>query len=115
MPVAADSPDNVYREQLRSLCVGLPLWNPNPPETIHNVAIGDVGYFHEGTFICMFNVMLPWDHPSNGNFGKPEPYKSLDCGLFPNIMERHFDRTEYYSSRVSVSTETNDNIQVHDR
>jgi hypothetical protein len=113
MPV--DPPFNVYQDRLTSLRFGHPLWNPNPPETIHNVSIGDVGYFHKGTFICMFNVMLPWDHPSNGKLGKPEPYKSLDCGPFTNTIERHFDRAEYYSRRVSVSAETNDSMQIYDK
>ena len=79
------------------------------------VSIGDVGYLDNGAFMRMFNVMLPWDHPSNGNLGKPEPYESLDCSPFTNIMERHLDRTEYYSSRVTVFTEANNNIQVRDR
>jgi hypothetical protein len=37
-------------------------------------------YLHEVTFtgICMFNVMLPWNHPPDAKLGKSDPYKSLD-------------------------------------
>ena len=103
MPV--DPPFNVYREQLASQYQGYALWNPNPPKTMYNhVSIGDVGYVRAGVFIRMFNVILPWDHESNRTLGKPEPYESLDCGSFAQILEAHEKAQEYYSSYVSAET-----------
>ncbi|KAF8474356.1 hypothetical protein DFH94DRAFT_761713 [Russula ochroleuca] len=105
MPVDTLAPFNVYRDQLATLSHGLALWNPNPPKEFYdNVSIGDVGYLHEGTFIRMFNVMLPWDDPSNGKLGVPDPYEPLDCGRFANTMERNFDRVDHYSRYVSAET-----------
>ena len=103
MPV--DPPFNVYRDQLTSLSHGLALWNPNPPKQIYNrVSIGDVGYLQKGTFIRMFNVILPSDHSSNRTLGNPEPYEPLDCGPFANTLEEHFDRVDHYSRHVSAVT-----------
>ena len=86
------------------------MWNPNPPKNIYNkVSIGDVGYLQEGTFIRMFNVMLPWDHPSNAMLGYPEIYELLDCGPFANTLGGDFDATEHYSRHVSAKTNA-DNI-----
>lgn len=103
MPV--DPPFNVYRDQITALSQGLALWNPNPPKRIYNnVSIGDVGYLHEGTFIRMFNVMLPWDHPSNRTLGVPEFYEPLDVGPFTNTLEGAFDKVEHYSRNVTAET-----------
>ena len=75
-PMPMDTPSNVYWDQLSALSHGIALWNPDlPNEIFNNVSIGDVGYLHEGTFIRMFNVMLPWNHPSNRTFGDPKPYE----------------------------------------
>jgi len=110
MPV--DPPHTVYQDQLTTLSHGLALWNPTPPKTIYNnVSIGDVGYLHEGTFIRMFNVTLPWDHPSNGILGRPEPYDSLDCGPFTNTIEDHFGKVDY-SSRFFTAETTACNAQA---
>lgn len=104
MPV--NPPFTVYRDQLTSLFHGLALWKPNPPEDFYDkVSIGDVGYVYEGVFIRMFNVMLPWDHESNGILGKPMRYEPLSCGEFRNTLKGPFDEGEYCSP--SVSTETN--------
>lgn len=104
MSLAVDQPFNVYRDQLTALCHGLPLWNPDPLKKVYDkVSIGDVGYLREGTFIHMFNAMLPWDHPSNKTLVIPEPYKYLDCGPFTNILEDDFDKVEHYSHSVSSS------------
>jgi hypothetical protein len=74
MPVD-NTPSTVYRDQLSALSDGIALWNPAPQKKLHNkVSIDDVGYLHDGMFIRMFNVILPWDDPSNGVLGKPEPY-----------------------------------------
>ena len=102
MPV--DSPVyKVYQDQLTTLSHGLALWNPNPPKEIYDkVSIGDVGYLHEGSFIRMFNVMLPWGHEANRKLGEPEPYESLDCGPFANVLKRQFDRVKHCSRYVSA-------------
>lgn len=104
MPV--NPPYTIYRDQLTSLFHGHALWKPNPPKAIYDkVSIGDVGYVHEGGFIRMFNVMLPWDHESNGKLGKPVPYESLSCGAFANNVGDPLDKGEHCSP--SVSKETN--------
>ncbi len=84
------------------------MWNPSPrKKNINNVSIGDVGYLHEGTFIRIFNVTLPWNHPSNGLVGKLEPYEPLDGGPFTNTIEAHaarFDKVDHYSRFVTAET-----------
>jgi hypothetical protein len=128
MPVLVDTPSNVYRDQLTSLSLGLAVWNPDPPinpnppsdpyaahlprKIYDKVSIGDVGYLHDGTFIRLFNVMLPWDHPSNRTLGYPEPYESLDCGPFINTFRTNIKKVEHCSP--SVSAEANDS-NVHAR
>jgi hypothetical protein len=83
-----------------------------PSQKIYNnVSIGDVGYLHEGTFIRMFNVMLPWDDPSNRTLGQPEPYEPLDCGPFANTLEAPFRQVDHYSRFVSADTNA-DNMQA---
>jgi hypothetical protein len=99
MPVDLPSVSKVYQDQM-SLSHGLALWNPNPPKD--KVSIGDVGYLHEGSFIRMFNVMLPWSHESNRTLGEPEPYESLDCGPLANTLKHQFDRVKHYSRYVSA-------------
>ena len=92
----------VYRDQLTALSNGLALWNPKPSKNIYDkVSIGDVGYLHEGTFIRMFNVTLPCDHPSNRMLGNPEPYDLLDCGPFTNTIDDVFDKVDHYSRYVT--------------
>ena len=94
---------DVYRDQLSTLSQGIALWNPNPLKDIYNcVSIGDVGYLREGSFIRMFNVMLPWHHLSNRKLGDPEPYEPLDCGPFANTIRANFNSVEYYSRYVSA-------------
>ena len=104
-----DPPSIVYRDQLYSLGLGIALWDPAPQKKFYDkVSIGDVGYLHEGTFIRLFNVILPWDDPSNGKLGNPEYYESLDYGPFSNTIEKQVQRE--YCSRYSVSTDPNDDI-----
>ena len=101
MPV--DSPFTVYRDQLKRLSDGLPLWNPIPLKKIYNtVSIGDVGYLDGGTFIRMFNVTLPWNHPSNRLLGVPEPYDPLDSGPLTNTIGAHFDKLDLHSQFVTA-------------
>ena len=103
MPVDLPPASKVYQDQMATLSHGLALWDPNPLKEIYDkVSIGDVGYLHEGSFIRMFNVMLPWSHDSNRALGEPEPYKSLDCGPFANTFKRQFNRVKHYTHYVSA-------------
>jgi hypothetical protein len=105
MPVDPPPVPKVYQDQMATLSHGLALWNPSPPKEIcDKVSIGDVGYLHEGSFIRMFNVMLPWSHESNRTLGEPEPYESLDCGPFASTLRRQFDRVKHCSRSVSAGT-----------
>ena len=101
-----DPPFSVYQDQLTELSHGIALWNPNPSKEIYNmVSIGDVGYLHEGAFTRMFNVTLPWNHPSNALLGIPEPYDPLDNGPFANISEyHHFGKVVFHSHYVTEET-----------
>ena len=108
-PMSGLSSD-VYREELSgpySLRQGVALWDPKPPKEFYDkVSIGDVGYLQEGIFIRMFNVMLPWDHPSNNKLGDLEFYEPLDQSAFVRIIKWQFDRVEHYSRSVSKSAES---------
>ena len=113
--MSVDPPFNVYQDQLAALSHGIALWNPKPPKNIYDkVSIGDVGYLHRGTFIRMFNVMLPWDHPLNQTLGEPGPYYPLECGPFTNTLGSDFDRVEHYSGYVSAEANS-DNIYARSR
>jgi hypothetical protein len=68
------------------------------------ISIGDIGYLHEGTSIRMFKVTLPWNHPSNGLLGKPEPYDPIDSIQFTNTIEAHFDKVDHYSHFVTAKS-----------
>ena len=72
-------------------------------KTIYDqVSLGDVGYVNNtGTFNRMFNVTLPWNHPSNNRLGQAEPYTPLDCGKFVNTQETRFVKGDYYTPNVS--------------
>jgi hypothetical protein len=100
------SPCDVYREQLRSLGHGLPLWNPDPANFYQQVSIGDVGYIREGYFVRIFNVLLPCDDPSNRLLGDPEPYPRLDFGPFGNVRRSKFSAGDYYSRCVTCTQES---------
>jgi len=103
MPVSPPPVSRVYQDQMTTLSHGLALWDPNPLKEFYDkVSIGDVGYIHKGSFIRMFNVMLPWNHESNRALGAPEPYESLDCGPFTNTFKRQFDRVKHCSRDVSA-------------
>ena len=111
-PIVIDTSSDVYWDQLSTLSHGIALWNPNPPKNVYNnVSIGDVGYLQEGTFIRMFNAILPWDDPSNGTFGNPDPYEPVDYSSFANTLERKFGRVEHYSRSVFAMENTR-NIQA---
>ena len=105
MPV--DTPFTVYRDEL-SMSHGLALWNPSHRKMIYDgVSIGDVGYFYEGTFIRMFNVTLPWDHPSNRLFGAPESYYDLLYG-YTTRTELHLPGEVFTSRFVTAETNTDE-------
>ena len=105
MPVDLPPVVKVYQDQISTPSQGLAIWNPSPlKETYDKVSIGDVGYLQEGSFIRIFNVILPWSHQSNRTFGEQEPYESLDCGPFPNTLKRQFDRVKHCSRHVSAET-----------
>ena len=93
---------NVYREQLTSLYHGHALWEPDPANLYERVSVGDVGYVKDGYFFRMFNVRLPWDHPSNRVLGEPDHYEPVDLGPFVNIRESRLGRGEYHSRHVST-------------
>ncbi|KAI0292229.1 hypothetical protein B0F90DRAFT_1616255, partial [Multifurca ochricompacta] len=93
---------NVYREQLTSLYHGHALWDPDPANLYDRVSVGDVGYVKEGYFYRMFNVRLPWDHPSNRMLGEPDVYEPVDLGPFENIRRSRLPRGDYYSRYVST-------------
>lgn len=99
-----DPPFTVYQGELSALSHGFAVWNPSPPKnTYNNVSIGDVGYMYEGTFIRMFNVTLPWDHPSNGFLGgQVEPYDPLDYDPSRNTINVRFAKVDYYSRFVTA-------------
>jgi len=93
---------NIYRGQLSSLYHGLALWQPHPIGNIYNrLSIGDVGFVREGVFYRMFNVTLPWDHPSNARFGELTPYKTLVIDR-SGIRESTFPKGTYVSRLVST-------------
>ena len=102
MPI--ESAFNIYQDQLKSLFHGIALWNPDPHNHNVRVSIGDVGFLVEGAFFRMFNVMLPWNDPSNNNFFSLEPFESLDCGPLANTIEAQFDRVDHYSRHVTIET-----------
>ena len=99
-----DPPSTVYRDQLSTRSHGLALWKPDPNNFYDKVSIGDVGFVREGMFYRMFNVMLPWNHPSNFFLAAPEPYDPLDVGPFTNTIEAQFDEVVLISRSVTVET-----------
>ena len=97
-----DKPWDVYRKQLSSLSHGLALWDPSPVKALYDcVSIGDVGFINEGLFYRMFNVLLPWDDPSNDKLGRVEPYEPLGLGPFLNIKESRSFKGDCHTTNVS--------------
>ena len=58
---------DVFRDELAITYPGLgyALWLPRPQTNHPLVEIGDVGFVWEGTFVRLFNALLPRDHPSH--------------------------------------------------
>ena len=106
-------PSDVYRKQLSSLSHGIALWEPSPIRSFYDqVTIGDVGYVNDGFFHRMFNVTLPWNHPSNNRLGKPDHYKPLNWGLFLNIRKTTLAKGEY--SRNVSPQDNSGNLQARE-
>ncbi len=100
--MSVNEPYNIYREQLSSAYHGLALWNPKPVKNLYkepgHVSIGDVGYLDNGAFMRMFNVTLPWGHPSNKLLVQPDEYECIGpC----NVRDDEVREGEYYSPYVS--------------
>ena len=112
----ADQPFDIYREQLSSQYHGLALWEPNPVETLfrdpHRISIGDVGFLQNGTFMRLFNVKLPGDHPSNMYFGVPVGYEPIKRERFNNVRCSKVRQGEYHSHVSKVDNYVRDN--THD-
>jgi hypothetical protein len=108
--MSVHQPSNIYRERLSSLNYGLALWDPKPVENLYShISIGDVGYLLEnGAFMRLFNVTLPWDHPSNRLLEVPEEYKRLDLGHFVNVHSSKMRQRECCSHLSKV-----DNIHAN--
>lgn len=101
-----NQPFNIYREQLSSQYHGLPLWDPNPVDNIFkdpgHVSIGDVGYLDNGSFVRIFNVKLPRDHPSNTFIKIPEGYEPLKRECFDNVRRTEVRQEEFHSQLSKV-------------
>ena len=69
---------SVYRDELRPLKYGLPIYEPNP-SGYDRVRIGDVGLVtKEGYFETFFTVFFPSDHWVNQRFGVPDGFEKAD-------------------------------------
>ena len=66
---------------------GHALWEPSSGRLYSAVEVGDVGFVREGQFRRLFNVLLPADHPSHGNYGVPASFEPLAT---PRVAE-HID------------------------
>ena len=49
----------------------------------------------------MFNVILPWNHPSNRKLGEPDSFRSLEQDSSVNVRSSESHQVEYYSPQVS--------------
>ncbi|KLO14250.1 hypothetical protein SCHPADRAFT_826716 [Schizopora paradoxa] len=59
---------SVYTKELFKFKYGTPLYDPDPADSYDVVRIGDVGYITDyGSFIRLFNVCYPADHPINNS------------------------------------------------
>jgi len=105
---------DVYRTELTSLHHGMALWEPRPVKVLYDtVSIGDVGYINEGLFYRMFNVTLPWNHPSNTRLGEPDCYQPLDWDSFENIRKSALSKGDYHTQNVT-SQDNSGNMQARE-
>ena len=57
--------ESLYVTELTYLRKGRPVWEPNPDTLYDCVRIGDVGYFQNGKFVPIFNILPPDDSNPN--------------------------------------------------
>jgi hypothetical protein len=71
--------DEIYADQMASICHGRALWEPNSVDNRPQVEIGDVGHIHEGRFCRLFNVHLPSNEPTQSlAVSLPEYFEPLE-------------------------------------
>ena len=95
--------NDVYRDELRLLGLGYPLYEPGPTGGYDRVRIGDVGIItKEGAFQPVFNVFCNKDDPVNTKFGVPE-------GLI--VSDKKYAEARHYSGIDRGSTLKSEHIQ----
>ena len=72
-----DAAWNIYAKQLIGLHYGYPLWDPEPEATIPEVELGAVGYFDQGKFRQLFNVMKSNDDQPHQRLGVPPDFQQF--------------------------------------
>jgi hypothetical protein len=80
-----------YVTELMYLGNGRPVWEPNPDALYDCVMIGDVGYFKNGKFVPLFNV-LPTDNSTRRRRALPFPqpdFPPLHLGGNPTTDRRN--------------------------
>lgn len=94
---------DVYRECLRPLGHGYPLYEPNPAGEYDRVRIGDVGYVdNHGKFHRAFNTFVSADHAINCE-GVPEDFIPVKAQWQKtHFLDRH-PPGEMHSSSVTAS------------
>jgi hypothetical protein len=65
--------ESLYQTELIYLRNGRPVWEPNPDTLYDCVRIGDVGYFQNGKFVPIFNILPPDDSNPNRRLPFPQP------------------------------------------
>ena len=84
---------------------GHALWEPSPGGLYDAVEVGDVGFIRNGCFHRLFNVFLPGDDPSHGNFGVPEGHQPLRLNA-ATFIHRSMDGTiDFCSTHASLYRE----------
>jgi hypothetical protein len=91
----------VYVEQLRKLKHSHPLYEPE-----REVHVGDVGFFQEGAFCRLFNVLLPADHPAHQPIGLPANFEPLE------ILPHHLDVNSQYFGPHALHTQSVENPAI---
>ncbi|KAJ7625706.1 caspase domain-containing protein [Roridomyces roridus] len=74
----------LYQKLLRHKGFGLPLWDPQPADSLpaeyrrEGVRIGDVGFItKQGGFYFVFNICVAANHPINAFHGVPEGFRPV--------------------------------------
>ena len=99
---------DIFRDQLaiRFPAHGYALWEPDPGNLYRVAGIGDVGYISEGRFHRLFNILLPADDPSHGNFGVPDNHEQFKPNI-PNHVISGILRPDNFCS-TGVTLESNE-------